>query len=493
MTQFPIYLTKTKFITGLICKKRLYLTLYRSKFALPLSSAELARLKESNKIGKIARKLFPGGRLIKSTNNQKALFQTQKALQHPQIDVIYEPAFLYEGIFIRVDILVRAGKGFFDLIEIKSSSKIKKYQPEDLAFQYYVLTAAGLNIRNAYIYHLHKDYTYSGSSYRLKKLFKKVDLTEQIIELQPSIIKEIASIKKLFSAKKSPQALPGKHCKKPYVCQYIDYCMKGLEYPVTELPRISDTMLEALKKLKIKEINSIPQDLNGLTELQQRVRDAVHAEVPFLKSGMKEKLENIQYPIYFLDFESFNPALPLYKNTKPYQMIPFQWSVHILSRKGGVKHKEYLHISHEDPHQAFACSLIKVLRKKGAILVYSNFESTRIKGLMKILPGYSKELKALLSRIIDLQQIIRTHCYYPEFHGSYSLKNVLPVLIPDLTYEGLEISNGALAAHAYQDIIDKYTPIRTKKELISQLLDYCKRDTEAMLELYKYFIVTLSK
>jgi CRISPR/Cas system-associated exonuclease Cas4 (RecB family) len=484
-------ISKTKYIKGLICLKRLYLDTYKSHLASPVSVTEQGRVDESIYVGKLARKKFPDGLLIKPVDFEKALRKTFLILNNNSSIVLFEAAFRYADVVIRSDILIKKKNNLYDLIEVKSSSKVKKRHPFDAGIQYYVLQNNGIKIDQVYLMHINPHYQKTTRKIDLDLLFTCENITRTVCDLQPEIISKLRDVKKVLNFKRVPSIYPGKHCKKPFLCQYFNYCLKDLDNPVTELPRVSDYALYLLNDLGIKDISQIPSDFPVLTGLQQRVRNVVVEGIPFINSDIKKEFQSLKFPLYFLDFEAFNPAIPLYKGTKPYQMIPFQWSLHILSKNGRVKHKAYLHNNYSDPHRSFASSLLKALKKKGSILVYSNFESTRIKELAQILPVYSKDLKAIQRRIIDLQQIIKSHCYLAEFHGSYSLKNVLPVLVPDLDYSDLEISNGASAAKAFTDMMQKKTPLNVKQKLFSQLLDYCKRDTEAMLLIYKYFMNTL--
>jgi hypothetical protein len=204
----------------------------------------------------------------------------------------------------------------------------------------------------------------------------------------------------------------------------------------------------------------------------------------YLNPAIRRELKRLVYPVHFLDFETFNPALPLYVGTRPYQAIPFQWSDHIMGTDGRLTHWEFLHDGSGDPREPLAKSLLKALGKSGSIVVYSPFEATRIKELAEALPRLSKNLQALLDgRIVDLHPIVKGHCYHPDFHGSFSLKAVLPALVPGLGYDGLEITDGQAASLAYAEIIDTGTSDERRRQLRANLLSYCGRDTEAMVKL----------
>jgi len=205
----------------------------------------------------------------------------------------------------------------------------------------------------------------------------------------------------------------------------------------------------------------------------------------YLDTDIAGELNRLEYPIHFLDFETFNPALPLYIGTSPYKVIPFQWSDHILNEDGSIRHEEFLHDGFDDPRVEFARTLLQTLGDEGSIVVYSSFEAARIKELMQALPHLSDELHELLARIVDLLKLVRAHCYHPEFHGSFSIKSVLPALVPDLGYSDLEINDGGLASIAYAEIVNPDTKQERRDHPRKCLLDYCERDTEAEVRLYQ--------
>ena len=261
------------------------------------------------------------------------------------------------------------------------------------------------------------------------------------------------------------------------------------EHHVSQLPRASQKLLLLLEEAGIADIRDIAADFAELNELQRRVRDCVVDNRVHFDPTLAESLGELEYPIHFLDFETFNPALPLYVGTRPYQVVPFQWSDHVMDSNGNLRHEEFLHEGFDDPREPFAKSLLKTLGTSGSIVVYSSFEETRIREHADALPHLSGDLLALLDgRIIDLLPLVRKYCYHPEFHGSFSLKAVLPALVPDLGYDDLEISDGAQASVAYAEMMQPGTSVERRESLRDSLLAYCKRDTEAMVRLYTTLI-----
>lgn len=485
--QIPM-LSKSRFMTGLQCHKGLYLSCYHPNLADPIDLAQQAIFDTGTKVGELARNIYPGGTLIKENHfqHEQAVQSTQKTLQDPSIPIIYEAAFLYDDIRIRADILVRTNDGAFDLIEMKSTAKTKEEHIPDVAIQLYVLQGCGINIRRTSLGHLDNEYVYEGGDYELDKLFQIDDITIEAKDKLPEIALQLHDIREMLYQEKPPDIKVRRQCSTPYDCAFQGHCYASVpEHYILQLPRVSKNVLATLDAAGIEDIRDIPINFAGLNAIQQRVRDCVVNNRIYLDTDIAGELNQLEYPIHFLDFETFNPALPLYIGTSPYNVIPFQWSNHVLNEDGSIRHEEFLHDGFDDPRVEFARTLLQILGDQGSIVVYSSFEATRIKELMQVLPHLSDELHKLLARIVDLLKIVRAHCYHPEFHGSFSIKSVLPALMPDLGYSDLEINDGELASIAYAEIVNPDTKQERRDHLRKCLLDYCERDTEAEVRLYQ--------
>ena len=192
----------------------------------------------------------------------------------------------------------------------------------------------------------------------------------------------------------------------------------------------------------------------------------------------------IEPPISFLDFETIGPAIPLYAQTRPYQAIPFQWSLHVCDSDGDLEHSSFLHDGEDDPRKDFIASLLRSIPASGSIVAYSNYETTLMKALTRDYPEYADELLALCDRVVDQLQIVRSEYYHPDFHGSFSIKSVLPALVPDRTYDDLELTEGTAAAATYARLLADDLENCERIGLREALLAYCARDTEAMVWVY---------
>jgi hypothetical protein len=232
----------------------------------------------------------------------------------------------------------------------------------------------------------------------------------------------------------------------------------------------------------IQDIRSVP-DFFPVTEIQDRIRNCVKNNEEYVSSALRDELEEVKYPVHFLDFETLGLAVPRYAGTRPYQTVPFQWSDHVLHEDGRVDHRDYLCEEDKDPREEFARSLLGVLRRNGSIVTYTTYEEGVIRGLAEDFPQYSDQLLATLGRVKDLHAIIRRHYYHPAFHGSFSLKSVVPALLPEMDYKNLDVQEGQQAGLEYLRMIDPATPAEERERIKAALLTYCGHDTLAMLKI----------
>ncbi len=483
-------LSKSRFMAGLQCKKRLFLECYGDRSLRdPLSPATQALFEAGARVGIVARGLFAGGVRIgeEHKTHDDAVRQTQAVLGQPGTKAIYEAAFNHDNLRVRVDILAPAGGGAWDLVEVKSSSGYKEDYLADVGIQLHVLEGAGVPIRRACLVHVNNQYVYEGGPYVLDQLFTVRDLTAQAREVIPKLKAELEEMRTPLWSWEPPAIPVGPQCKRPYVCPYYAHCHSDeTEHPILRLPRLNPKLLRAFRDAEIDDIRDIPEDFDGLSDLHKRIRASVITGRVHADPELRDKLQALRPPIHFLDFETCNPALPRYAGTRPFQQIPFQWSDHVLREDGSLEHREYLHREDTDPRERLVESLVRSLGRDGPIVVYSGFEERIIRLLAEDLGEWREELLAIVeSRIVDLLELIRSHYYHPNFKGSFSIKDVLPALIEDLDYQDLEISEGAQAATAFVEMIDPATVQPRKTRLEGALRAYCHRDTEAMVRLFQ--------
>ena len=408
----------------------------------PVDAGLQAIFDTGSAVGELARRRFPNGALVEEPYRQhdEAIRTTQSLLADTATCAVYEAAFTFQRIRTRVDVLRRSGQGEFDLVEVKSTTRVKPEHITDVAIQVYVAGGAGVHIRRAYLAHVNSRYVYRGGGHDLNRLFTLEDVSERtrsfVANQVPSHLARMWATLRLDSP---PDIETGQHCRKPYPCSFYGHCHYGETQDDRQL---------------------------------------------YVSPSLASSLREIAFPASFLDFETVNPAIPMYIGTRPYQPIPFQWSLHVRDSSGRSRHDSFLNADAEDPRERFVSSLLRAIPSRGSIVTYSPYERTILNRLAQGFPKYRDRLLALCDRIVDLLRLIRENYYHPDFGGSYSLKSVAPALIPSLDYTDLEIPEGMAAAASYARMTASDTPESEKARISYALLAYCQRDTEAMLQIY---------
>jgi hypothetical protein len=447
------------------------------------TKSEEDRIEQGKKIGEMARSLYANGVLVDEGSNTSNYEKTKKLINDHNIQVIFEATFIHNGNIARADILKRID-GKWHLIEVKSSSasdEIKDELIDDLSYTALILSLCGIELERASLLLVSKDYRIGMD---LKKFFVEVDCTEQVNERRPLFLERMNEISQVTCADKRPEP------KLIYECKDCDYykahCLgKNVDDPVFYVPRLGREKFSELVEDKVFLVNQIPEHFN-LSPSQKRVVEAVKDETPFIdKEKLKDLLDEIVYPTYYLDFESTSTAIPLYENIGPYQEI--------VTENDEEKHFEFLSDYTKDDRRTLAEKLLKDIGKEGSVIVYfAAAESRMLKSLAKLFPDLADDLNNIIERIVDLEKIAVETYYHPEFHGSYSIKVVLPVLVPEMSYKELEIGDGQSASVVFAELArGKYS--QDEAALIcEQLLKYCKQDTWAMVKIHEK-LIQLSK
>jgi len=478
-------LSKSKYLAGLQCPLRLWHQCFNPELASPISPAQQALFDTGHEVGKLATQLYPGGIVVETDplRHDEAVEETLRALQDPSVNAIYEASFVYDDVRVKVDILARVGTDRWNLIEVKSSTRVKDEYLPDVGIQYHVVKGAGLTIDRVILVHINNEYVYDGCSLDVAQLFTPTDVTHEALIYQEEIPGTLHGLKEMLGGAYQPEVSPSRHCNNPYTCEFRDHCRRMLpEHWIMELAGIGQNRLAELTSMGINDIRSVPESF-PLSEIQDRIRRCVIGNVEYVSRDLKGELESVEYPVHFLDFETFGRAVPRYPGTRPYQTIPFQWSDHILHENGRLEHVEYLCDEDKDPREEVARTLLEVLGSTGSIVTYTTYEEGIIRGLAEHLPQYRDDLLATLGRVTDLHAIIKRHYYHPGFHGSFSLKSVLPALLPAMDYRSLAIQEGQQASLEYLRMIDHATPSGEKERIKKVLVDYCAHDTLAMVKL----------
>ena len=483
--QIPL-LSKSRYTAGVQCLKRLYLESYEIDLATLPGPGQESLFAAGTAAGILAQQLYPGGVLVEEDyrHHSEATARTHELLQDPGVHALYEAGFTEDDIRIRADILVRSDGGRWNLVEVKSATSVKDQYIDDVAVQLHVLAHAGVQVDRASVAFINNQYVYAGGEYAVGQLFQVEDVTDLARERLAEVPARLAEMRTALAAGTEPNIDIGSHCTKPYECQFIAYCRRNEpDWPIDSLPGILATRVDELREAGYRSLSTLPDSI-PLNMMQRRVRDAVQSQQPWVASDLGRVLSTLADPVHFIDFETVAPWLPRWVGTRPYQTFPFQWSDHVLHADGTLAHAEFLAEGTADPREAFAASLIGQLQGAGVLVVYTGYERTQLTALRDALPALASALDEVLSiPQFDLHPVVRNGYYHPDFLGSFSLKAVLPVMVPDLAYTDLAIQHGDVASLQFQQLWEKELGDATRVQIRANLLAYCERDTLAMVRI----------
>lgn len=483
----PATLSKTRFLAGCQCPLRLWYDTHARELATPPDEETRAVFATGREVGELARQRWPGGTAVTAgfRDVRAAIERTRKLMADADVPAIYEAAVAHRNVLTRVDVLVRAPGGAWDLVEVKSSTRVKEVFELDVGVQYWILRRGGLDVRAAGLLLLDREYVYSGGELDLEQLFRFEDLTGKCEARLAEIGDQVTEFKSVQARSTPPDIGIGDHCFDPYECPYFAHCSRDVtfpEHPIDMLPKLRGARRDGLLALGIESVEEIPDDYE-LTGNQARVRECVVTGRPWVSDGLRNAVESMQWPLYALDFEAAMFAVPRYAGTRPYDAVPFQFSCHRQDGPGAEpSHREFLAVNHDDPREPLARALLEAAGEHGSILVYSGYEGRVIQDLARWLPHLADALHELLPRLVDLLRIVENHYCHPDFGGSTSIKSVLPVLVPGMSYEGMAIAAGRAAGRAWVRMIESGDMLE-RAELKRALRAYCRQDSLAMLEL----------
>lgn len=490
------YITKTIYLDFLACPKNAWLKLNQPELAsqFTLSAFERGLMASGNLVEQWARKLFPKGRLIES-RDLEAVRETVELINQKQ-SVIFQSTFKKDKFLVRNDVLeYDEASQAWNLYEIKGTNTIKENVKEldhieDATFQYAVLLETGLPINQVFLIHLNKDYVRQGEI-ELESLFKIEDITDSVKERETNTRLRMEKVLAEFS--QTDEAILTCTCLysgRSNQCSTFNYSYPEVPaYSVHDLSRIgsSKKKLTELVDSGILDLNDIPDGFK-LSVIQRNQVDVYQSQKSIIDlPAIKAELSNLEYPLYFLDYETYAAAIPLFSGYHPYQQITFQFSLHILTEEGGeVRHAEFLSLSPEDPVPELVAALKKNIGPVGRIIVWNKgFENSRNIEMAKILPQEKQFLLGLNKRVYDLIDVFTKQYYvHPGFEGKTTIKKVLPVMVPELSYEGLEIKEGGTASDTWYQQVLRAPASPSRKKAIGDLLKYCALDTYAMYAIW---------
>ena len=446
-------ISKSQYLRGIQCPKALWLYRNRPDLTPEISEAQQRIFDTGHEIGELAKAYFRSGVEIVAEYYEidKAIELTRAAINQGENTLFEATACSPDGAFSRIDILKHdKGPGAWDLIEVKASTGVKDYHISDMALQRYAFTGAGFIIGDSVLMHVNSQYVRSGDL-NVKQLFTLQDCTERVTEKMADVGREVERLLLMLRETTEPDIEIGDQCHHPFACDYLNYCWQHVpDYSVYNVFRGSK--LEQLLAGGIVDIADVPDGFDTtdrqFIDISAFQQNRIHVD----KAAINGFLEELVYPLYFLDYETINPAVPLFDNTRPYQQIPFQFSLHVQQRRGGgLKHIEFLHTGQGDPRPDFIKSLIAGCGKSGSVVVYNlSFESRINNELGGDFPEFSGELNGITDRMVDLLVPFRSRAiYHPSMQGSASLKAVLPAFVRDMSYDDMAIGDGGTASMAY--------------------------------------------
>jgi len=480
-------LSKSRIMSSLQCAKRVNFEVHHRELAR-YSSATQAAFETGHEVGEIAIQLLGGGRgtyiEYRGGSFEPAIKRTHALLTSLFREPIYEATLEYDGVLVREDILLPEGESW-RMIEVKASTRKKPEHLSDCAIQAWVHLNAGVPLSKVTLAHVDNGFTYAGDG-EYRGLLIENDVTDEVTALLPGVPEWVERARAAISGP-MPEVPVGLHCASPYDCPFMHCCWpQDTPFPVTGLGG-GRKRLGAWVMAGYRDIRDVPTEEID-SESQLRIRRITAAGRAELLPGAKAFVNALPFPRYYLDFETVSPAVPRWAGTKPYQLLPFQWSCHIERADGELEHAEFLDLSGEAPMRRLSESLIDSVGRAGPVLTYTDFERRVIEGLSMRFSDLSEPLERIGARLTDLYPVTRANYYHPDMLGSWSIKAVLPTIAPEMDYARLgEVREGTAASTAFFEAIDPETPGQRKEEIRRQLLTYCKHDTEAMVRLVRFF------
>ena len=482
-----VYLTTSRYTAGLQCLRRLWLNVHDTTVWDEPESGLSGGI--GPEMARMAYSLYPGGVVVqeKPSEHAAAVARTAALMADRSVPAIFQAAFEHEGVRIRVDVLERRARGDWGMYQVKSSGEVKDHHYDDVAVQIYVLRGAGIRLTTAAILHVNKNYVRGPKEISWPKLFSRVDVRTEAMQRLDGIETRLKKQRVCLSRRQAPAVEPEAHCHSPFPCEHWDRCTgaKPADW-IFHMPHLNMTRRAELKALGVESIAAIPDDFR-LSARQVIIRDAIRSGKPFIAEDLSEHLDGFGPPAFYLDFEAFVPAIPLYPGTRPYQVIPFQWSLHQLDPDGKIRHQDFLAEADSDPRRPFAETLIAALKgTRLPIIVYSSYERARLTELTKRFPDLAPPLQRIIGQLADLLPVVRSGVYHPDFDFSASIKTAAPALCQDVTYDDLqEIADGGAASTAFWSMASGRTSAEMSERLRRSLREYCHRDTWAMVRLHQ--------
>lgn len=476
-------LSKSLILKGLQCPRALWLTRNPPDFSFPEDPEREARFRAGTEVGQLAQQLFPGGIEVpyEGLSVPAQIARTQTLIDSGAA-VVYEASFAFSAVFVKVDLLVRDGRAW-QIHEVKMGTAVKEVNIDDVAVQRYVLEGCGLNISDCFLVHIDSSYV-RGRDLEVSRLFHSEKISARVAARQPGVPEIVAELRATLREPEEPAIPIGPQCHAPYECDFIPWCWR--ELPADSVFELRGRGVDrfALYRRGIIHQAQIPREELNRRQLQQ-VEATLKQEDAVDREGLEAFLGSLWHPLCHLDFETFSDPVPRFPGTRPYQQIPFQFSVHRQPTPGAdPQHADFLAPPGSDPRRALCERLLAVIPPEACVLTYNQaFEKRIIGELAALFPDLRCALQQRLENVRDLMVPFRERIVYRwPMRGSYSIKEVLPAMVPELSYKNLDIADGSAAMRAYRQLA-ALPPGAERDRIRSALREYCRLDTLAMVRI----------
>jgi hypothetical protein len=476
-------LSKSRLMSFRQCPRRLWLEKHRPDLAEEIPGQQ-AVFATGHDVGDVARQLYDtgGGVLVDYDDGlRSAMRRTAELLAQDSTVPIFEATFERDGLLVRADVLQREAGGA-RLVEVKSSTSVKPEHVVDCAIQSWVLESTPARPVSVALAHVDNRFVYRGDG-DYRGLLVEQDLSDEIAPLQEQVPAWVRTARRILSGDE-PAATIGTRCWTPYECPFQGHCWRQTEHSIADLPGIGRRLDQLLAEGHY-DLRELPEELLTTPD-QRRVWRAARRGTPELSLAARQEFRDLGWPRFYLDFETISFAVPRWTGTRPYQQLPFQWSLHVEGRRGRLEHAEFLDLSGELPLRAAGEALLEAARGSGPVFTYTAFEKMCLRTLGESCPDLRGDFEALSERLVDLMPIARRHYYHPAMRGSWSIKKLLPTIAPELDYGTLAVQEGGAAQQAYTEAIAAGTSEARRAEIRRDLLAYCRQDTLAMVTVARY-------
>ena len=477
-------ISKTRYLAGLQCPKLLWYHFNQPDALPPVDVATQAIFDQGKEVGTLAKTLFPKGLEVGEGVIKKIAVDELSRAALPKRRPMFEAGFISGCAYARADVLLPVGRDGWDVVEVKSTTKAKDVHISDLALQRNVYEHAGLPVRRCFVMHLNNEYVRQGEI-DARKLLTQTEVTAEVDEAVGDVDGALKKMVAVIGQKKAPAGDIGPQCSEPYDCPLTEMCWKSVpKHSVLTLTHAGAKAFEWFHD-GITHLRDLPEDISVTAKQAVQLRAVRSGRAQVDRDALREFLDGLEYPLYFLDFETINPAIPVWDQTRPYQQVPFQFSLHIVNKPGGKPdHHAFLADGTADPRPEILARLQRYLGQSGSIVAYNaSFEKNALRSCSEAYPAFTAWWTKTEPRVVDLLQPFRNFDYYhPDQGGSASMKAVLPALTGK-GYEDMEIADGGTASLEFMRITFGKVTAAERKKVRAALEKYCGLDTEGMVRI----------